>query len=380
MPLYHGTATVMGLMSSMILGNTVAIGHKFSTKTFWPDVRDSKATIIQYVGETCRYLLVAPPQIDPETGENLDKQNTVRAAFGNGLRPDVWERFRERFGIETIAEFYSATEGAGALFNLSNNAFSSGAIGRGGPLGRIMSKIMGRGLAIVYLDWATEEPWRDPANGNFCVPVAAGTAGELLYRVDANDLEANYLGYYNNQKASSSKILRDVFVKGDAWFRTGDTIKFDDEGRAFFIDRIGDTFRWRSENVSTAEVSEVLGMHPAISEANVYGVELPHHEGRAGCAAITLNSGWEMSKDLLRDIAVHAQKSLPKFAVPLFLRLTKELEATGNNKQQKVGLRTEGVDPEKVGAEDRLFWLRGAAYEDYGLGEWERIRKGEVRL
>ena len=380
MPLYHGTAAIMALFPSIILGYTVSVGHRFSTKTFWRDVRNSEATIIQYVGETCRYLLAAPPQIDPVTGANLDKDNKVRAAFGNGLRPDVWDRFRDRFGIEAIAEFYSATEGPGAMWNLSRNKYYSGAIGRGGPLARLLATIMGRGSAIVKLDWATDEPWRDPANSNHCALVETNTPGELLYRVDPNDLAANYLGYYGNSKASGSKILRDVFAPGDAWFRTGDTVRMDAEGRAYFVDRIGDTFRWRSENVSTAEVSEVMGMHPAISEANVYGVELPHHDGRAGCAAITLHGGVEPSAELMRDLAAHATRGLPKFAVPVFLRVTRELEATGNNKQQKQTLRVQGVDPQKVDSGDTLYWLQGGTYKKYEAGNWESIRRGEVRL
>ena len=370
----------MAFCPAFILGYTLALGHRFSNKTFWPDVHASGATVIQYVGETCRYLLAAPPYLDPVTGENLDKANNVRIAFGNGLRPDVWERFRNRFDIPTIAEFYSATEGPGALWNLSRNTYSSGAIGRGGPLGRFLAKLLGRGLAIVKYDFEQDGPWRDPANHSFCVLADLNTPGELLYKLDPADIEENYLGYFDNTKASTSKIMRDVFVEGDAWFRTGDTIRVDDEGRAFFVDRIGDTFRWRSENVSTNEVSEVLGTHPAVSEANVYGVELPHHDGRAGCAAITLHGGVEPTESLMREIAAHAQRGLPKFAVPVFVRVSRELEATGNNKQQKQGLRLQGVDPQKIGNEDRMFWLSNGTYEEYLPSHWEGIQKGEVRL
>lgn len=380
MPLYHSTAAVLCLFSGMVLGHAVSIGHRFSTKTYWNEVRSSNATIIQYVGETCRYLLAAPPQIDPVTGANLDKAHSVRVAFGNGLRADVWERFKSRFGIETIAEFYSATEGPGAMFNIARNPFYSGAMGRGGPLAQGLAKLMGRGLAVVKTDWRTDAPARDPQNSDFCVEVDPNTPGELLYKLDPADIEANYLGYYGNAAASTAKILRDVFAPGDAWFRTGDTVRIDADGRAFFVDRIGDTFRWRSENVSTTEVADALGTHPAISEANVYGVEVPNHDGRAGCAAITLHGDAEPSVDLMRSIALHAQERLPKFAVPLFLRVVRELAATGNNKQQKQGLRMEGVDPEKVGQGDRLFWLRGGTYTPYQVGDWERIRSGEVRL
>ena len=380
MPLYHGTANIMAFCPAFILGYTLALGHRFSNKTFWPDVHNSGATVIQYVGETCRYLLAAPPYLDPQTGANLDKANNVRIAFGNGLRPDVWDRFRDRFDIAAIAEFYSATEGPGAMWNLSRNKWSSGAVGRSGPVAKFLARSMGRGAAIVYYDFESDIPWRNPANNSFCELVPLDTPGELLYQLDPKDIEAQYLGYYGNNKASTSKLMRDVFKPGDAWFRTGDTLRVDAEGRVYFVDRIGDTFRWRSENVSTNEVSEVLGMHPAISEANVYGVELPHHDGRAGCAAITLHGGAKPTRELMRDIAAHARRGLPKFAVPVFVRVMKALEATGNNKQQKQGLRVQGVDPQKMGIEDRVFWLQDQGYEEYGVGEWEGIRKGEVRL
>ena len=384
MPLYHSTATVMGFIASLVSGFSISLGHKFSNKTFWPEVRSSRATVIQYVGETCRYLLNAPPQFDPVTAEDLDKKNDVRIAYGNGLRADVWDRFKERFDIETIGEFYSATEGPSAMWNLSRNSFSSGAIGRGGKL---LHLFMRRKLAIVELDWETEAPFRDPSNHNFCRRVAPNGTGELLYALDAADISATYLGYFNDRPASASKVLRDVFARGDAWFRTGDTLRVDAEGRAWFCDRVGDTFRWRSENVATAEVALALGAHPAVAEANVYGVALPHHDGRCGCAAVSFRGGGDGAAAaaaegewaLLRGVAEHVGAALPKFAVPLFLRVVREMQATGNNKQQKHGLRMQGVDPAAVG-EDRLFWLRGGTYRPFGQKEWEMLKAGQVRL
>ena len=379
MPLYHGTASLMAFMPCLMIGNSLSLGHKFSSKTFWPDVRASGATVIQYVGETCRYLLAAPPLRDPVTGANLDHDNKVRLAFGNGLRPDVWEKFRNRFGIEAIAEFYGATEGPSALWNLSRNTYSTGAIGRGGTLLRLVAKTR---LAIVELDWATELPKRDPKNKNYCIRVPPNTPGELIYILDPADIEASYQGYYGNQKASDAKIMRDVFAPGDAWFRTGDTLRLDNEGRFYFVDRIGDTFRWRSENVSTNEVSEALGMHPSIEEANVYGVEVPHHDGRAGCAAITLHGRQRPSQRFLRELAAHSSKTLPKFAVPVFLRIVKALDATGNNKQQKHGLRLDGVDPRKLREGEELYWLRKGAqeYEAFEDSDWEKLKAGELKL
>lgn len=264
------------------------------------------------------------------------------------------------------------------MWNLSRNSFSSGAIGRAGKLLHLLVR---RQFAIVELDWESETPLRDPKNHNFCRRVASNRPGELLYALNAADIEATYLGYFNNNVASASKVLHDVFALGDAWFRTGDTIRIDEEGRAWFCDRIGDTFRWRSENVATTEVALALGAHAAVVEANVYGVALPHHDGRCGCAAVSFTSGAGTvdQETVLQGVAHHVNATLPKFAVPLFLRVVREMQATGNNKQQKNGLRTQGVDPGAVG-EDKLFWLRDGTYRPFGQKEWEMLKTGQVRL
>lgn len=375
MPLYHASAALLAFGPCLVGGITFIIGHKFSTRNFWIDVRTSNATVIQYVGETCRYLLAAPPQVDASTGESLDKKHNIRVAFGNGLRPDIWNRFKERFGIETICEFYSATESPQASWNISSNDFSKDAIGRNGSLSAFVLKFQ---VAIVALNWETEQPSRSPKTG-LCVRVPPGSPGELLYKVDPADIEKRFQGYFNDAKATDVKILHDVFAKGDAWFRTGDVIRWDHEGRWFFCDRIGDTFRWKSENVSTTEVSEALGHHPAILEANVYGVELPHHDGRAGCAAILL--GAEVNKALFDELAAHASKTLPKYAIPVFLRLVREVQATGNNKQQKHSLRAQGVEPKKVQVDgDKVFWLKGGSYVEFEQSDWEALEAGRTQL
>ncbi|GAM38534.1 Fat1 homolog [Talaromyces pinophilus] len=370
MPLYHATGAVLGFCAVLFKGATIVVGHKFSAKNFWNDARDGDATIIQYVGETMRYLLAVPKS-------DLDKKHRIRLAYGNGMRPDVWANVKERFGIETIAEFYSSTEGFSGHWNRSANDFSAGAIGRNGLIGELL---LGRTMALVEVDHEKEIPRRDPATG-FCMRVPRGEPGELLYALDPNDIAYKYQGYFNNSEASEKKILRDVFAKGDAWFRTGDTLKWDTEGRWYFTDRIGDTFRWKSENVSTNEVAEVLGSHPDIAEANVYGVSLPHHDGRAGCAAIILKNGAiDVPSDILESLAVHVLANLPRYALPLFLRVTAELERTGNNKQPKHILRQEGVDPAKVSAKDRLYWLRGNKYVPFTPEDWARLSAAQVML
>ncbi|KAG7139811.1 Fatty acid transporter protein like [Verticillium longisporum] len=381
MPLYHSSAAILGFGNTLEVGGTIAIGRKFSTKTFWSDVRTSGATIIQYVGETCRYLLAAPPQLDPTTGENLDKKHKVRAAFGNGLRPDVWSRFRDRFGVDTIGEFYAATEGTFGTWNLSRNDFAKGAIGRNGW---IYNAVMGMNLAIVEVDHEQGAPWRDPKTG-FCRSAGTNEPGELLCRVSPTDMSRRFQGYYGNPEATQKKVLRSVFRKDDAWFRTGDILKWDGEGRLFFSDRIGDTFRWKSENVSTQEVSEAIGSHPAVREANVYGVELPHHDGRAGCAALVLDEGRGIEAKpgdaLLKSLAEHVKKALPKYALPLFLRVMPDMgmQMTGTNKQQKTGLRGEGVKP-GAGDESIMYWLQGDTYVPFTAHDWQQLDGGRVKL
>ncbi|KAK3291883.1 uncharacterized protein B0H64DRAFT_242278 [Chaetomium fimeti] len=382
MPLYHSTAMLLGFAHTISVGGTFAMSRKFSTSGFWDDVRKHRANIIQYVGETCRYLLSAPPRTDPKTGANLDRQHNVRVAFGNGLRPDVWNQFKERFGIDTIAEFYGATEGSFATWNLSRNDYSMGAIGRSGTLYNL---VLGRSVAIVAVDHDTELPYRDARTG-FCHRSPTGEPGELLFRLPPADVESRFQGYYGDREATGKKIMRDVFAAGDAWFRTGDVVRWDAQNRVYFNDRIGDTFRWKSENVSTAEVALVVGTHPAVAEANVYGVEVPGHEGRAGCAAVAFRpappgGGAVPSEETLKTLAAHVRAGLPKYALPLFLRVVKgeTLQATGTNKQQKTGLRSEGVDPGKTGSDD-IFWLRGDSYVRFGAADWKALQGGKVKL
>lgn len=387
MPLYHSAASVLGVGSMLLAGGTICISQRFSHHTFWPEVRASRATIIQYVGETCRYLLSAPPSED-------DKKHQVRAAFGNGLRPDVWEPFKERFGIETIYEFYSATECPAGLFNKSTNKFSSGAFGRNGT---IANMLMGGTMAVIRMDPDSEppEPLRNSATG-LCQIADWGEPGELLFKLDADNIPLKFQGYFGNAQATDSKILRNVRVKGDAYFRSGDLIRRDAEGRWFFVDRLGDTFRWKAENVSTAEVADVLGKHDAVEEANVYGVQVPHHDGRAGCAAVILKSGDKAVTEgsgadalhlphptILKSIAEHLQKGLPTFAVPLWLRFTRQMHTTGTNKHQKHLFQKDGIDVDAVEGEgDVLFWLDESreTYERFTVGHLERIKGGRVKL
>ncbi|KAK8075600.1 AMP-binding enzyme [Apiospora hydei] len=382
MPIYHSSATIMGYSAILEAGATFAIGRKFSTKTYWKEARKFNATMVQYVGETCRYLLAAPPQLDPVTGENLDKKHRVRVAFGNGLRPDVWEKFRDRFGIDTVSEFYGATEGFFATWNSTRNPYAAGAIGRNGWLFALVMKTR---LAVIDVDPDTDLPVRDPKTG-LGRSARRGAVGELMF-VMPDDSADRFQGYYKNKKATDSKVVRNILRKDDRWFRTGDLVSWDGEGRMYFHDRIGDTYRWKSENVATTEVAQAMGAHPAVVEANVYGVQLPHHDGRAGCAALALQpevytgAAAEKQQELMKGLAEHARNSLPKYAVPIFLRVVTDMTAqtTGTNKQQKHGLRVQGVDPEKVGG-DELWWLRDGAYVKFGQKDWNELNGGRVKL
>ncbi|EGU78083.1 hypothetical protein FOXB_11427 [Fusarium oxysporum f. sp. conglutinans Fo5176] len=377
MPLYHSSATIFSFSATLLSGSTQALGRKFSTKTFWNEVRDSGATSILYVGETLRYLLAAPPQHDPETGECLDKKHNVKVAFGNGLRPDIWNEFKERFGVEGICEFYAATEGTFATFNLSKNDYAAGAIGRNGW---VYNLIMSFSVALVEVDWETDLPKRNPSTGR-CYKARTGEPGEMLFRLPSGNPFGRFQGYYNNRAATEAKVLRDVFSKGDTWFRTGDVVRWDSDGRIYFHDRIGDTFRWKGENVSTAEVSDALCKHPSVKEANVYGVSLPHHDGRAGCAAVHLSS--DPTAEVMLDIAAHVRAELPKYARPLFLRTMSELgggQITGTMKQQKHALREAGVDPTGDKSLGEIYWLKGESYAPFTEKDWGEIQGGKVKL
>ena len=274
MPMYHGTGGVIAMLN-MMTGVTACVGKKFSVSKFWSDVRDSRATWFTYVGETARYLLTAPPS-------PLDKEHNVRCMYGNGLRPDVWTKFRDRFGVPEVCEFFNSSEGVFGLVNYSRGDFLAGSVGYHGLIMRRLTKDM---IVPVLIDQASGAIARDPKTG-FAHRQPYEKGGEIIVAVP--DTKA-FAGYYNNPEATSKKFERDVFKKGDLWYRSGDALRRSAEGLWYFMDRLGDTFRWKGENVSTAEVAEVLGRYPGVVEANVYGVELPSHDGRAGCAAVYID-------------------------------------------------------------------------------------------
>ncbi|EME50047.1 hypothetical protein DOTSEDRAFT_68786 [Dothistroma septosporum NZE10] len=370
MPLYHSSASILGVSQVFGPGCTIVVGPKFSPRTLMKTATETRATVMQYIGEMCRYLVTSP--LSP-----YDRAHNLRLAFGNGMRPDVWQKFKDRFDIQTVVEFYGATEGPGASFVYSNNDFLRGAIGQQGLISRT---VFGANQVLVKHDHETDLPYRDPKTG-FCTRVKSNEVGELIYPLDPANVNDKFQGYYGNEKATTGKIISDIFQKGDVYYRSGDLQRRDVDGRWWFVDRIGDTYRWKGENVSTAEVSEALGSHSALQEANVYGVQLPNHDGRAGCAAIGLSEGRTLDDALAAELASHTRKRLPKYAVPLFLRVLSEFEVTGTLKHQKVSLRNEGVDPSKTG-DDVLFWLppNSDRYVQFNRNDWERIVAGSAKL
>jgi len=324
LPLYHTAGGICAVGAAFTAGGSVVIKRKFSVHEFWQDCFAYKPTFFQYIGELCRYLLNAPHDIH-------ERSHVIRAITGNGLRPEIWPQFQARFAIPKIIEFYGATEGNVSMLNYD---------GKVGAVGRVPWYV--RGLIttrIVRFDIEHQMPIRN-ADG-LCSECAAGEVGEAIGLI-ADKPGQNFEGYTQGAD-TEKKILRNVFKKGDAWFRTGDLMKRDEHDYFYFIDRIGDTFRWKGENVATSEVAEALGVVPGIQEANVYGVQVPGQDGRAGMAALVVAPDFDPA-----TLAGKLAANLPAYARPVFLRLEPQMEITGTFKMRKVDLVNEGFDPQTI--------------------------------
>jgi fatty-acyl-CoA synthase len=324
LPLYHGESLFVGFAPAFRAGGAFASGRQFSAGAFLDDVRRHEAVAFVYVGELCRYLLRQPPTAH-------DRDHRLRVAAGAGLRPDIWTAFQERFGIARIVEMYGATEGNVALQNLD---------GRVGSVGRPHAMLEGQ-VALARFDHAAGEIARGP--DGFAVACDADEPGELLGKVGTEGA-MEYDGY-TDRAATERKLLRDVFAPGDAWFRTGDLLRRDAEGYYYFVDRIGDTFRWKGENVATQEVADVLNGAPGITESTVYGVTIPGEDGRAGMAALVL------ARDAAFDAAAfyaHAERHLPRYAMPAAVRIVQMVDVTGTLKQQKTRFVEDGFADESI--------------------------------
>jgi acyl-CoA synthetase (AMP-forming)/AMP-acid ligase II len=303
----------------------------------------------------------------------------------------VWFKFRERFGVSEVGEFFNSSEGVFGLLNYSRGDYLATSVGQQGGIMRYITR---NDIVPVLFDETSGQIARDPNTG-FAIRQPYEKGGEIIVQVPS---EKVFAGYHNNPAATMKKFERNVFQKGDLWYRSGDSLRRDSDGRWFFLDRLGDTFRWKGENVSTAEVAEVLGKYPGVVEANVYGVSLPSHDGRAGCAAVYIDPSHRRNFDfaaLLRydttptprketHISRHSRVHLPKYAVPLFIRIVKEMTPIHNNKQNKVPLREEGVDPSKVQPYDKVMWItekgKGNTYTDFHPDHWEDLKLGRSQL
>jgi fatty-acyl-CoA synthase len=356
LPLYHSAGGVCALGVAFIPGGSVVIRRKFSVNEFWDDCARYRPTFFQYIGELCRYLLNAPP--NPR-----ERQHALRKIIGNGLRPEIWPAFQTRFAIPKIIEFYGATEG-----NVSMLSYD-GKVGAVGRIPHYMRNIIK--TRIVRFDLEREMPVRGP--DGFCVECDDGEVGEAIGKIE-QEPGRNFEGY-SKQSDTEKKILRTVFEKDDSWFRTGDLMKQDAEGYYYFIDRIGDTFRWKGENVATSEVSEALGVIDGILEANVYGVAVPGQDGRAGMAALVVTPDFDPTY-----LAEKLRENLAPYARPVFLRLQPEMEITGTFKQRKVDLVKDGFDPRNIA--DPLYWLDPATnlYRRLDAEAYAAIVSGSVKL
>jgi citronellyl-CoA synthetase len=349
LPIYHMTAMGLGFCAFVCSGATICLRRSFSASNFWPDVQQLQTNCFIYVGELCRYLMNNP--VCPE-----ELNNPLQKMLGNGLRPDIWMEFKQRFGIDRICEMYGASEGNVAFLNLLN---------KNKTIGACTTKV-----ALLKYDVENDEIVRD-ASGR-CIEVGMNEPGLLVGEINS---DARFDGY-TDPEATKKKILNDVFLPDDQWFNTGDLVRQIDVGFALglkhfqFVDRTGDTFRWRAENVSTNEVAEVVNQHSQITMANVYGVAVPSAEGKAGMVTVSVEHPDEFDLEQFQSLV---ESQLPSYAQPVFIRLQQTLDTTVTFKLQKVELREQAYHLDKVGG-DRLF-VRQPRSKRYSLLDHDFYQK-----
>ena len=359
LPLYHSVGGVVATGATLVGGGTVVIRARFSASDFWRDVRDERCTLFQYIGELCRYLVNAPHQ-------DIETAHEIRIACGNGLRPEVWEPFQKRFKIPRILEYYASTEGNFSLYNCE---------GRPGAIGKIPSFLAHRlPVALLRFDVDSGEPWRN-ADG-FCERCGPDETGEAVGFIPnaGKDLAGRFEGYADPE-ASARKVLHHVFKEGDSWYRTGDLMRRDERGFYYFVDRVGETYRWKGENVSTAEVLSALTASRGVVDGVVYGVAVPGADGRAGTAALVVNAEFDLAA-FRAEVALR----LPAYARPAFLRLLDTIESTGTFKPRKQDLIDAGVDPART--RDKLYFddPRKQAYVPLDAPLYAAIAAGTIRF
>jgi fatty-acyl-CoA synthase len=352
LPMYHSVGGIVATGALLVAGGTVVIRPRFSSSQFWDDVVRERCTLFQYIGELCRFLVHAPTH-------PMERAHSLRLASGNGLRADVWSAFQKRFQIPRIVEFYAATEANFSLYNCE---------GKPGAIGRIPPFLPQRAsVDVVRLDDVSGEPAR--GGDGHCIRCGPDEAGETVSRIRD---DARFEGY-TDSRASEQKILRDVFSDGDAWYRSGDLMRRDAAGFFYFVDRLGDTFRWKGENVSTVEVAEILMGAPGVIDATVFGVALPGTDGRAGMAALVTDEHFT-----LEGLIQWARERLPTFAQPLFVRLIAGIETTSTFKPVKRELARAGYDPSAT--TDAIYMRDRESFTRVDSATFDRLRAGLVRV
>ncbi len=326
LPLFHSNSLGSGSASAFGGGAALAIGRKFSVSRFWDEIRKYNATAFNYIGEVCRYLMNQPPKPN-------DSDNSVRVVIGAGLRPEIWKAFKERFNIEKIGEYYSATEAVGVFANMLNFDCTVGYC--------LFS------YAIVKYDHEEERPIRNEEG--FMERVNLGESGLLLFEIAGT---AAFRGY-TDKKATETKIFHNIFKEGDTWFNTGDLMRDIGNNHAQFVDRLGDTFRWKGHNISTTEVEKIINTFDQVLFSTAYGVQIPHTDGRAGMAAIVPSTSIEEFD--LKGFAAILRQNLPPYGVPIVLRFKSKLSTTATFKLKKVKLKKESFNYENI--EDPMFVL-----------------------
>ena len=358
LPVYHSVGGIVAPCSMLSAGAAVVLSNGFSVSRFWHDIERFDCTLFQYIGELCRYLLKAP-------ASEFDTRHRLRLACGNGLRGDIWEAFQARFALPQILEFYAATEGNFSLYNVE---------GKPGAIGRVPPMLAHRfPAALLRLDAELSAPLRD--TDEFCIACTRGEVGEAIGRIGTAEQGGGRFEGYTDAVETEKKILRDVFAKGDAWFRTGDLMRLDEQGYFHFVDRLGDTFRWKGENVATSEVNEAVLECPGVSESTTYGVTVPGHDGRAGMAAIVAAEHFDVAA-----LSLHLEGRLPGYAQPLFLRVSAALDATETFKQKKQQLIREGFDPAVVHDPLHVRDPKSGLYRPLDAEMFAQIREGAIRL
>jgi fatty-acyl-CoA synthase len=359
LPLYHSVGGVVATGATLVRGGTVVLRERFSASEFWKDIVAERCTLFQYIGELCRYLLGSPPHPD-------ETRHSLRLCCGNGLRGDVWESFQERFHIPQILEYYAATEGSFSLYNCE---------GRPGAIGRIPPFLSHRmPVALVKFDPAGAAPERNEQG--LCMRCGVNEVGEAIGEItNAAGKHSGRFEGYADAEASEKKVLRNVFAHGDAWYRTGDLMRKDAQGFYYFVDRVGDTYRWKGENVSTGEVTAVVTAFRGITDAAVFGVTVPGAEGRAGMAALVVDPSFDL--DAFRS---HLVERLPDYARPLFLRLVAAIEVTGTFKLKKQELATAGYEQSAAGDTLYVYDRQRGAYVVIDESVAAQIRGAKLRL